>query len=74
MLQLDNVIEELIDLAVAKGMSRRTAKRHVAKLVQAQWKDGKIDIYGSRDSHGSLEVIPPEPDLILVQEPAEQSH
>ena len=67
--RLDGVIEELIDLAVAKGMTRRNAKREIAKLVEEHWRSGKIDIYGRRNDQDQLEVIPADPDLHLVQQP-----
>jgi hypothetical protein len=63
---------------MAKGMSRRNAKREIAKLVEEQWKSGKIDIYGRSntddDTDGdTLEVVPPDPDLHLVQKPRHSS-
>jgi hypothetical protein len=65
LLKLNDVIEELIEAAVAKGMTRRNAKREIAKLVQEHWQSGKIDIYGRRNDQDPLEVIPPDPDLQL---------
>lgn len=67
LLKLNDVIEELIETAVAKGMTRRNAKREIAKLVEGHWQSGKIDIYGRRNDQGELERIPPDPDLELVE-------
>jgi hypothetical protein len=74
LLKLNDLIEELIDLAVAKGMSRRNAKREIAKLVEEHWQSGKIDIYGRRNDKGPLEVVPRDPDLQLVVDPVAKSH
>ena len=67
--KLNDVMEELIASAVAKGMTRRNAKREITKLVEEYWRSGKIEIFGRRNDQGPLEVVPPDPDLELAEKP-----